>query len=320
MSLSRYTVADCRKRFSDLVTPGDPTNPDFLDALNEVTERLLQSAVWKDVAATIFLTVNTSEDTISLPPEFESILQVQVNDVTYPVFNASYEFINMGMAYLNKSLCTPLVDLGDSFGTFVDVPAEPATLQLLAADVLDTTVPIRIYGLDENGEIIYDEFGNPGEERLPGFGTPTTTSSIFSRVTGFRKGLTRSTLTLSHTSPTTMDVTELQVYLPWMTDPTFRRYSLSTGNTPVVKARCRLRHNLLQMEDQYVLPGNLGAIKNGLMALGYEDANDLERSEVYWAKAEASLDNQLGSSRGGGQSQPNINLWGTGVHPLRSDI
>ena len=108
------------------------------------------------------------------------------------------------------------------------------------------------------------------------------------------------------------------LFRSWMTNPTFKRYHIVGNADTKVKARCRMRFTPLQMEEQFVVPDNSGAIKLGLQAWGYENENDLERASIYWEMANKLLNDDLRAARGGGRVLPNINLWGEGIPPLRS--
>jgi hypothetical protein len=68
-----------------------------------------------------------------------------------------------------------------------------------------------------------------------------------------------------------------------------------------LRLSCKRRYVPLDSDDDIVTPDNEGALKLGLMSLSYEDNNDLERAEQYFAKALSILNGEVREARGGAQ-------------------
>lgn len=75
-----------------------------------------------------------------------------------------------------------------------------------------------------------------------------------------------------------------------------------SNHAVTVRLVCKRRYTPLTLDHETVVPDNEGALKLGLMSLSYEDNNDLERAEQYFAKALALLNGEVKESRGAAQS------------------
>jgi hypothetical protein len=272
------------------------------------------------MTADVAFAVDTDTNTVTLPYEYGAILKVQVDDIPRNIYGDGYEFLQFGPGNVDPTTSglSLLIDYGDNFGTSVDVPSTAGVLKVKASDATDTDA-VRIQGLDANGDPIFDSFGVPGEEVVPSV-AGTNTTNTFSKVTGFSKPLTKGTIQVLHVFPVTLVELPLQTFMPWELKPQYRRYGVAQSGATSIRALCSLRYIPLQMEDQYMVPGNLGAIKNSLMAVNYENNNDLERSEIYWGKAYAILNDELKSYRGGVQTIPNIAPYGVGMGNIKQIV
>ncbi len=78
----------------------------------------------------------------------------------------------------------------------------------------------------------------------------------------------------------------------------------------------RRRFQYLTDEQEAVYPANLGALKNGMLAVRYEDEGDLDRAAGYWTKCFDFLTAASAQTRIGAMQQLNgsFNLGGHGPH------
>lgn len=95
-----------------------------------------------------------------------------------------------------------------------------------------------------------------------------------------------------------------------------KRYRLNYVAPDEVVGLMQRRFVLLENEDDVVIPNNIGALKKGLMALNYEDQNDLERSEEYWQGAMNLLNNETEAQRGAARRLTPIQPHGLGIGPV----
>jgi hypothetical protein len=65
-----------------------------------------------------------------------------------------------------------------------------------------------------------------------------------------------------------------------------------------VTGLCKLKYLPLVLEDEPVVPANIGALKMGILALVYEDANDPASADAYWGRCYSLLNQQLKETRG----------------------
>jgi hypothetical protein len=128
------------------------------------------------------------------------------------------------------------------------------------------------------------------------------TSYTFSKITGITKIATKQPVTVSVVVSGTP--TELAALEPSVTTAGFHRYKLGTiaaddAYPEAVRCLCKLRYTKLVSETDLVLPSNMGALKFGLMALAYEDQNDLDQAMKHWNIAYALLNDEKKEARGG---------------------
>jgi hypothetical protein len=142
------------------------------------------------------------------------------------------------------------------------------------------------------------------EVPLPTPSTPFVSTEVFSRITSIIKPVTTGDVAIyafGETNP-------LSVFTPTDTVPSFRRYKVSSLNPDLsVRAVCKRRFIPLEGDkDELVVPSNLGALKLGMMAVNYENKNDLERAQDFWGKAFSTLNLEMRESRGGAQMRGQI--------------
>ena len=294
------TLSYARERLFKFVLPGDDMwNPDFLPTLNDARERIINSGKWNKT--TIVVDFASSTGKIALPLRCESVLATQIKDIPRSIESRYYEYLGSGPGKLSEdSGIGMLVDDGFS-PTEVDIEtAGTLRFAINAADV-DATQNIRFEGLDENGDVIRDTSGNRGVNVTASAATVNSTHTV-SKVTS---------LTFPDFDyPVTVSVvvsgvaTEIAVIEPGFTNPEFHRYKVGTiaadeAYPTVIRCLCKLKYTKLVAETDIVLPSNLGALKMALMAIGYEDQNDMKTAKIYWADCYALLNDEMKEARGG---------------------
>lgn len=295
------TVAAVRERLFKYVLPGDDSqNPDFLPYLNDFRERVFNSGKWNRMTGVVDFASTTGY--IALPARYESVLAVQIKDIPRSIEGRYYEYFSGGWGHLSTdSGLGMLIDDGFS-PTEVDIEtAGTLRFTLNAADV-DATKNIRYEGLDSTEDVIYDTSGNRGVNVGMSAATVNGTHTV-SKITSltFPEGLIYPVTVSVVVSGT---ATELAVVEPGITQPEFHRYKVGTiaadeAYPTVIRCQCKLKYTKLVAETDIVLPSNLGAIKFGLMALGYEDQNDIKTSKIYWSDVYALLNDEIKEARGG---------------------
>ena len=96
--------------------------------------------------------------------------------------------------------------------------------------------------------------------------------------------------------------------------PTARRYRVPSNvatTLETVSLRVKLATPTYTSDDTVeVVPPNMGAWKMALLALSYEDENDLERADIYWGRCFTLLNQELKQFRGNPKVVLNIHPWG----------
>jgi hypothetical protein len=314
---SGITVSDARTLLAGYVSPEDTNSSKFLSYLNQVRERIINSGKWR--GTTFKVIFDTTRDYITLPREAEALLGIHISTMPYPIQSGWFEYLQGGPGRLdnpdnasaNARDFGTLIDMGDNFCTLEDI-ATPATIgfSCLAAADDNLGMTVNIQGLGANGLPVYDSQGRLGET-LSLDQTIQYTTAVFSKITNVSMPITlgQKRIYLSGT-PTT-----LSTYAPAETNPQYRRYRLPATAKTVI-GTCKLRYLPLQGETEPVIPNNIGALKMGLMALNYEDANDMATADTFWGKCFTLLDDQMREHRGSARYVPNVKFFTGGVTPI----
>lgn len=69
----------------------------------------------------------------------------------------------------------------------------------------------------------------------------------------------------------------------------------------------------ITQDDDYIYPGNIGALKNALLAINYEDEADNARAEAYWKACFDILNQTTSQIRNGTQTTATFRVFGLGA-------
>jgi hypothetical protein len=104
-------------------------------------------------------------------------------------------------------------------------------------------------------------------------------------------------------------VTQIGTYYPGETRPTYHRYQTGVTSDPI-QTLCYRRFIPLVAETDWVVPGNLSALRYGLKALAFERAGQLDLASAAFTTALAFLNQEAKASRGGAAGVPNLRFFG----------
>ena len=299
---TRLTVADCRTALYTEVDATDINSALFIPSLNEVVERFINSGNWKGVTPKVTLPVSTGF--ITLPRWYQSVMVMRYRKMPYPIFTPFYEFSESGPGEVDDALTWPcvLIDMGDGFPTQSDI-ATAGTLRVTITGAGDVSKVIRLFGEDANGNTIYDTSGNQGIN-ITTVNPSATTSVVFSRVTGIQAPANMTLpWTLSVVNGAT--VTQIGSYYPGETRPQYKRYQTGV-TTEAIQTICHRRFVPLVAETDWVIPGNLSALRYGLKMLAYERAGQIDIAQGAFTTALSFLNAEAKAARGGGRPTLNI--------------
>lgn len=293
------TVADVRAMIGNAIFPGNPNSELLLPILNQGSERIINSGLWKNMYGQVDYPSTTGY--ITLPRRYESIVGVtRVNWPTMP-FSRMQEFMTSGPGYIDETTRDLRIILDQGDVCIDEYQTDAGLIRLTIADTDDVGKIVRIYGHDANGVTIFDSDGVEGIALT--LANPTVTSSVSMFVTQVVKPLTVGTVTLSVVVSGTPAV--LSTYEPSETNPIYRRYKVGTidardDDKPVLRCLCKRRFVRLVQETDLVWPDNIGALKFAMKAIQLEDsgATELQQSQLFWQKCYEVLNQGLKQNRG----------------------
>lgn len=289
MSDSSLTVEDCRQALQGIVAPTE-----FVSMLNQASERLLNSGKFK--GSLVNATFATPNGFITLPPNYMSVLSGKYTCVSMPIFSQWHAYMENGIGEATdvERWGGALRDIGGAFCTQADITSDTGKIRVFSA-VGDDGLLVRIYGLDSNGEVIFDNNGEEGEAVTlanPNVDTLTT----FSRITGFQKPKSKFPVRLSVVG--SQSTYQIASYLPSETRPRYRRYACGDAGK-AIQVLCQRKFFPVSANGDWVHPGNLAALKNELLALQFESENSPELYTLYHDRAVNFLNDEQRAFRGG---------------------
>jgi len=308
------TLGEAKPQLYSAVVPNlnSQENVDrFTSYLNLAQERLINSGKWN---GTIFPVRFVSPDgMITLPRRYISALAAKwVKDEASGPINIR----NGWFTYLTPITDlwsatywprygfneTFIDDLGDGFCTFKDSSYDEYTLKIVIDNASDVGNEVVIKGKDVDGNLV---------TIIPTLANPSVSpSQVFAgQLSMVSKPITFGTISLYAVNSANPAQEELiGEYENSETNASYHRYSVP--NEPTVDyldALCKVRYVPCVVDTDEVVVSNLGALKNMLISLRYEDEADLERSEMFFSKALQLLNGETKETRGGSRWTLNIN-------------
>jgi hypothetical protein len=307
-----FTLSQARQKLYRYVTP---TLDACLvtDRINSALERIYNSGKWKGLMTTVgfnnLLNENWFPDTdvqyLTLPRQYQSISGIQFGAPGLPaiprlVFPRWQEYIAGGNGQLSPGTSMEMaVDMGDGYPVYTD-PTKPFYIRFETTNSSDTALTINVVGLDSNGNDVFDTNGN-SYVTVPL--NTTLTSITWGKIVEIHKPISAGTINFFAVNPN--DTTQQNLiadYEATETIPSYKRYKLGASEFSArINCLCKRRYVELVNgpdDETTIVPGNEGALKLTLMALQYEDKNDLERAEEYFNKAIGLLNAELKEDMG----------------------
>jgi len=305
------TVAACRLQLWRTVDPDNQNSPLFLEYLNQVQDYYTTGGNWKGMWAVVDFP--SSARHITLPRRYESIVGcIQCCRAT-PIYGQLHEYSpngpgfydadrqdsgNYGNNYGNWNMRS-LIDEGEFPTHEVQLTAEIIRLKVYNSN--DVGKIFRLFGVDENGEVIFDSNGEEGISVT--LGNDTVDTAIKIHIKHVTKPITDGYVDIS-TVVLGVPVL-LSRYEPTETNPLYRRYKTGKFEAredghPVFRTKCKIRPLLLLKETDLVYPNNIRAIKFGLTAVKYESygSYDAAIADSWWQRGRDQLNQDLAQQRG----------------------
>lgn len=290
------TLAEVRATLYKEVDASDPDSPEFLLRLNEGRMRLINSGKWKGSIMKLDIPAS-STGFITLPRDYLGVLSMTYRRIPRPVMSQFLPYIEVGPGTLDDTLQFQgsLVDYGDGYATQSDI-LEAGTLRVTVGGAGDAAKSIRLYGLDQNGAPIFDSSGVPGITVTTANPTVDTTQH-FSAVTDI---LAPTNMALPWTLSVVNGGTPTQIgsYQPGESRPRYRRYFTGV-TTDYIRTLCQRRFIPVVNETDWVVPGNISALRYILQMMAFEFAGQQEQANAAFGGALRFLNDEARISRAG---------------------
>ena len=219
-------------------------------------------------------------NTLTLPRGFDTCRGVEsVHGCPIPLYSAFHAFVaygrtswlDWGTGYAHHGLTL----INEAAQTFVH-PVGTYTLRAVATEVQNPGITL-IGGFDENDAEIL------GSVSLPLINGASDTTQQYVKLPEIQKVVTANAVSLYSVDTTTSVATLIANYAPGETTPNYRQYSIGHGmDGKLVRALCKLGFEPAITGNDLVMPGMMGALKLGLMALQYEEKTDPQNAAIYW--------------------------------------
>lgn len=298
----------------------------YSDLVNEAVQRLLTKGIWWGTFQRY--TCCTNSGCLVWPRQFATIEQVAVCNQPVRIRNNWFEFMENGIGLRDgncnsengncRSACDgmQLFDRGNVCA-FADIIGTNKKIKVYADVAEDAGAKILLQGYDENNNWIRTEVD--GEwvdgEYVTISTTPQTSTKFFRSLTGVQKPLTNGFVRLYEYDTDELTQRAIAIYewdelIPW-----YRRSFINGLPTTCcgsdedcedvkVTVQAKMEFFPARKDTDYLLIGNIPAIKLSIMALKKEEANLLGEAEGYWMSAERELQKELEHYRGHGNIQP----------------
>jgi hypothetical protein len=346
----RLLLSQAQTQLAEYVDYGTcATDPRVTQRINMVIERLLPSLnPEKTLGRFVFPLVSstTVPNTITMPRDIRTVLAAFVDYPTpstqplgmcacdlrqlVSVRSRWYEILPGGPITFTGAAPNVLSDLGTGFSSFDDItPDNPCYIRVYV-DVPQQNLEGYVYvvGNDINGNPIQSLdngiYRNVSMIAIPRAASPgvegqnyVDSNLAYSSFISINKDPTVSRVKLYALSLDKTVQRPIAVYAPDELAPDYRRYKLNwcVLNQPANITVIAKRHLIPTTDpDADLLITNIGALKNGLQALKYEDAGSEQTAETHWQRALKILDSETKDYDGDYAATPQIQstCWGGG--------
>lgn len=328
--MPKLTVLDVKNSRIPAVLGICPTDPRFLQWLNEFLERIIISGKFWGFAAKF--QICATDSCLTLPPQIATIEAVNVCGNPTPVRDFWWEFLQNGFGSIpdaNGSCSSgngcvtgcgyPEAIMRGEYPTFSDIIGVNKKLNFICDLATDVGKTVLALGYDENGNWIRTlQSGVYADGEVIAFAQSggTLSTKLFSSVTGIQLPSNmdgQSWLYEYNTSDTTKRM--IGKYQYWETRPSYPRYFFpsvrptstnGTCNTVKVEVMAKLQYIPVKADTDYVMVACLPAIKEGMRAikLAENEPDSLKSNAIInagIASARAILDQQLDHQFGSGR-------------------
>jgi len=298
------------------------TDPRVMEMLNLATEELLNEADFPWTVERVIFKVYDGR--IVLPAGFDRIFGLNVDGIPQQINSPWYEVTQgsvgggenwygyWGFADFDCGNAGVTLDR-DTVFQFRDIPRNQRyrlTVQTQYAEDAGAEILIKGYDYDRNPVNLLSDGTADGGERLPLTVAPQNSSSTFSEISGYVKPMTKGEVWINAVG-FNGDTYHVATLAPKDESPFWRSYKVpgaglagcgctdSSGcRISCVMARCRRRYVPVTSDNDFVMCGNIPALKKMVQAVWFSDAGDFEKYAAYKAAAVDLLKKEALAFRG----------------------
>jgi len=290
------------KQITDALSFYVPSDGSFVPRVNQALSRLYNMGTYRDL--TVQYSLPVVGGCIYLPPDAEAILHTVVDGQPASVRSLWHDFKSVGTA--TNDISWGLIDAGFS-PVFLDLESATDTLYLVPSSGSPTQFPFA--GTEDAGVSIS---ASDGTTR---YRAETFDSEFDGNALVFPEAITLIDSIRFDNLQDSFDIrvtagdvaTTIATVGPGSGVTRYRRFRApNVEDGKVVHVLCKRAFRMLVEDTDLTYVGNINALKNGLLATMAEDANDIERAQMFWQTSFQLLEEEASSTRGA--AVPRINL------------
>lgn len=275
---------------------GAAADPNLLINVNDLLQRLCNDdkidyvGKFADELGLPVYTDSNGQQTIALPPQFITAEYIHDNLGDIPIRGAFARYQDDRNQWSNLRHAD---DLGDTFCTYFNLPSS-GKLFLQCPISPTPSATMFIQGLDQNG--------NPVSETMNLTSAGVTSANTYSAINGLTKSAcinTTASLYWINSGTNTL----IGLYQGNDTNPRVRRYYIcpNTTDSTILAIKVRTRFIPVNFPTDLVTPGMIGALKNGLLSIAFENSADETRKQFHWGEMLRILNGELAQYLGEAQ-------------------
>jgi len=293
----------------------------FIQRINEAQQRLIQT---KEMfhGSHQKMQFCVTAGCLVLPRQVAAVETVSLCDRPIPVRNKWFEYLETGTGIRGDGSCGSascdhqLLDRGETC-CFADIIGTDKQIKVYTDVTESASAIITLYGYDENGQWIRTLVSGTwiDGEQVSLSGGPNTTTKYFTSLTGVQKPITSGTVRLYEYDTTLLTQRAIAVYEPDETNPSYRKKLLtgidSSGSCAdcdsgefQVTAMVRLEFIPARLDTDWLLIGNLPALKDEIQSILKYESNNFQEAAFYHAKAIQTLREEFRHYNGFGAVNP----------------
>lgn len=292
------TIATARERlwnYASDKTYSTATAAQKLDVdnkINEAVERILGNGRFRHSLRRCYVPIYNEQ--ITMPRHLEGLLGYKLvsatSECTYVaehIYSRFHEFSTNGL----PELCSGVYPTSELAQTWLD--PEPTFYLRCKSTAAEGNIAL-LRGLDGD----WDEYVDSVDLAITN-GT-TTTSRSWNKMPQVQLPASRTKrVDLYSVDTVTGDETQIAAYAPDERVPSYQRYSLrNVGSSTIALIQGKLAYVPAISDTDIIYPGVIGALKQALRAINYENVDDNDRSAGCWSSCFSILDSNLQQLQG----------------------